>query len=131
MVYWQDDTSSPAPGKLMSMVCSAEGRKKKFEPKSEVKLSFLKLSRDSVRLCYQAAVLALRAPSETDGGKGPYRKAEGMPLSPVLVPGFLLNKVSGTRDKQWLLSLWTSTGHLRLGLFPPSPCFPQWANLTF
>lgn len=33
MVYWQDDTSSPAPGKPMSMVCSAEGRKRKSENK--------------------------------------------------------------------------------------------------
>ena len=113
MVYWQDDTSSPAPGKPMSMVCSAEGRKRKSEAKIR---GFLKLSRDGVRLSYQAAILAPKAPLETNGGKGLYTKAKGVPPSPVLVPGFLLNKVSRTRDKQWPLSLWGPIGHLRLAL---------------
>ena len=49
--------------------------------KSEVKLSFLKLSRDSVRLSCQAAISAPKAPLETNGGKGPYTKAKGGPLS--------------------------------------------------
>lgn len=37
IVYWQDDTSSPAPGKPMSMVCSAEGRTRQSEAKSRGK----------------------------------------------------------------------------------------------
>lgn len=41
MVYWQDDTSSPAPGKPMSMVCSAEGRKRKSENKIRGKVELL------------------------------------------------------------------------------------------
>lgn len=41
MVYWQDDTSSPAPGKLMSMACSAEGRKRKSEAKMRGKVKLV------------------------------------------------------------------------------------------
>lgn len=41
MVYWQDDTSSPAPGKLMSMVCSAEARKTKSEAKMRGKVKLV------------------------------------------------------------------------------------------
>lgn len=41
MVYWHDDTSSPAPGKLMSMVCSAEGRKRKSETKMRCKVKIV------------------------------------------------------------------------------------------
>lgn len=41
IVYWQDDTSSPAPGKPMSMVCSAEGGKRKSEAKSRGKVELL------------------------------------------------------------------------------------------
>lgn len=44
MVYWQDDTSSPAPGKPMSMVCSADGRKRKSEAKSRGKAELLEVS---------------------------------------------------------------------------------------
>jgi len=44
MVYWQDDTSSPAPGKPISMVCSAEGRKRKSETKSRGKAELLEVS---------------------------------------------------------------------------------------
>ena len=33
MVYWQDDTSSPAPGKPMSMVCSTKATKRRSEAK--------------------------------------------------------------------------------------------------
>lgn len=49
MVYWQDDTSSPAPGKPMSMVCSAEGRKRKSEPKSRGEAELLEVSCCPVR----------------------------------------------------------------------------------
>lgn len=44
-------------------------------------MSFLKLSRDSVRLSYQAAVWAPKAPLKTNGGKGPYTKEKAVPLS--------------------------------------------------
>lgn len=48
--------------------------------KSEVTLSFLNLSRNSVRLSYQAATLVPKAPLETNCGKVPYMQAKGVPL---------------------------------------------------